>query len=69
MNNKVALQTFRTWAFGENKFGYIRGVLDCRSQQKTFIREDVSKTLNLRDQGRKEKRGELASYATPLTCN
>lgn len=52
-NDEVALQAFCSWAVGENKCGYIRGVLDGGSQ-KTLIREDVFKTLNLRVSRRKD---------------
>ncbi|KAH9375837.1 hypothetical protein HPB48_002306 [Haemaphysalis longicornis] len=52
-NDEVALQTFRSWAVREKKCVYIRGVLD-EGSQKTFIREDVSKTFNLWVLGRKD---------------
>lgn len=49
-DEEVALQTFRTWAIGESRWGYVRGVIDGGSQ-RTFIREDVSKVLKLRTLG------------------
>lgn len=47
---EVALQTFRTLALGESNWGYLRGVTGSGSR-RTFIQEDIFRTLNLRTLG------------------
>ncbi|XP_064464869.1 uncharacterized protein LOC135376198 [Ornithodoros turicata] len=42
----VLLQTFRSWVIADNQSAYIRGIFDGGSQ-KTFVREDVSRQLEL----------------------
>ncbi|KAH7966037.1 hypothetical protein HPB49_013304 [Dermacentor silvarum] len=44
------MQTFRAWIIGKKQRAYIRGIVDSGSQ-RTFIREDVSKTLGLKELG------------------
>lgn len=48
LHSEVLLQTFRLWIVTDLRCAYIRGLIDGGSQ-RTFIREDVSKTLNLRE--------------------
>lgn len=47
IDSGVILRTFRAWVTGEHEGGYVRGVID-EEGQRTFISEDVSKTLQLR---------------------
>ncbi|XP_064481011.1 uncharacterized protein LOC135394265 [Ornithodoros turicata] len=42
----VYLQTFRSWAVSDEKCLYVRGLFDTGSQ-KRFVRENISKALNL----------------------
>ncbi|XP_064486179.1 uncharacterized protein LOC135398725 [Ornithodoros turicata] len=42
----VLLQTFRAWAVTESDCDYVRGIIDGGSQ-RTFVKEDVSRRLNL----------------------
>lgn len=50
LTNEVLLQTFRTWVVGSQRCAYIRAIADGGSQT-TFIREDISKTLCLKELG------------------
>lgn len=43
---EVLLQTFRTWASSDSKCVYMRGIIDGGSQ-RTFIRDDIARKLNL----------------------
>lgn len=47
----VLLQTYRLWITGTEQCAYIRGVVDGGSQ-RSFIREDVSRNLRLRELGK-----------------
>lgn len=47
LDNEVLLQTFRAWAVTDNDSCYFRAIIDGGSQ-RTFIRKDMSRKLNLK---------------------
>lgn len=53
LHNSVLLQTFRTWIMTTDRCGYVRGIFD-NGSQSIFIREFVSKKLELKALGEVE---------------
>lgn len=51
LDTEILLQTCRLWIHGSQQRAYVRGIVDGGSQ-RSFIREDVSRTLGLQELGK-----------------